>query len=834
MLALYRTGRQVDALRAFQQYRQVLAEELGLAPSPELVDLDRRILAHDTTLQLAEPAGLPLRGYRLGERLGTGRNGTVYAARLPGVERDFAIRIMRDEIADQPEFVRSFEASAQRVASLRHEAIVAIQDYWREPGAAYLVMRRMRGGTLRDRLDRGPMPGAEVATLAARIGSALTAAAEQGIVHGRLVPESVLFDDAGAAYLSDFELGTDAARQPGDDVRGLAALVCEALTGHPPVGSLVDGMPAAVADVMVRGLAPADRPPLAEFVPELVAALTGEALEPLAELPNPYKGLRAFEEADAGDFFGRVGLVDEILAQLAARRPARTARLGRGRVGQRQVERRPGRALAAGPTGRESGGPIGGSSPTCCPAGRRSKNWLRDSDASRWSRPMVWPTSSRSAREGSTARCDGSSRRGAAATGRRPVRGALHARQRGRAAGVPRRPDARGFDGGQPVAGRRHAARRLLRPAVALPSVRHAGSGRDGHRCGDVGRRARGRRRRARPSGRVHASSPRWSPSWSARCCTSRRRCRHCSTRSTSWPSVAMMGASPWPTTASWVASTRPSRPGPSSSTVRWTMPNATRFGGCSRGSWWSAPKASRPGAAPHAPSWRHCSSGSPSTTSWRPGRRPGCSRSIVIPRPASRPSRSPTRRCCASGPGCGAGSTRTARPSSPWASCATPPRPGPSSIATPAPSTAAPGSRSRSRPPKAAWTPCRRGSVNSWTPAVTERDREQRREAERIERQARANRRLRIQLAALAVALVVALVVGFVAVDQRQRANKEARVARPGNWRRRQRRTSTRPRTEHPSGPRSRRTEPSDDGSVLPEAEEALHRAVDRFARSC
>ena len=52
------------------------------------------------------------------------------------------------------------------------------------------------------------MAGAEVAALADRIGSALTAATDQGIVHGRLAPESVLFDDAGAAYLSDFELGT--------------------------------------------------------------------------------------------------------------------------------------------------------------------------------------------------------------------------------------------------------------------------------------------------------------------------------------------------------------------------------------------------------------------------------------------------------------------------------------------------------------------------------------------------------------------------------------------------------------------------------------------------
>ena len=59
-------------------------------------------------------------------------------------------------------------------------------------------------------------------------------------MHGRVVPESVLFDDSGAAYLSDFGLGTDAACPPGDDVRAFAALVGEALTGHRPVGGLIE------------------------------------------------------------------------------------------------------------------------------------------------------------------------------------------------------------------------------------------------------------------------------------------------------------------------------------------------------------------------------------------------------------------------------------------------------------------------------------------------------------------------------------------------------------------------------------------------------------------
>jgi DNA-binding SARP family transcriptional activator len=196
-VALYRTGRQVEALRVLHDHRTLLAGEVGLEPSPELDALEQRILAHDPALQLAESAGLPLRGYRLGERLGTGAEGTVYAGWLPGVERELAIRVIRKEIADRPEFVRSFEAAAQRVASLREEAVVPIQDWWREPGGAYLVMRRMSGGTLRDRLERGPMPSGEVATVAARIGRAVTAAAEQGIVHGRLRPESVLFDGAG-------------------------------------------------------------------------------------------------------------------------------------------------------------------------------------------------------------------------------------------------------------------------------------------------------------------------------------------------------------------------------------------------------------------------------------------------------------------------------------------------------------------------------------------------------------------------------------------------------------------------------------------------------------
>ena len=108
------------------------------------------------------------------------------------------------------------------------------------------------------------------------------------------------------------------------------------------------------------------------------------------------------------------------------------------------------------------------------------------------------------------------------------------------------------------------------------------------------------------------------------------------------------------------------------------------------------------------------------------------------------------------------------------------------------------------------------------------ERDREQRDAAQRIERQARANRRLRIQVAAIAVALVVALVGGFVALDQRRGAERERRVATA----RELAAAADANLAEDPERSMLLALAAIDetrspDGIVLREAEEALHRAV-------
>ena len=100
---------------------------------------------------IADLAGRVVKGYTLHECIGMGRFGAVYRATQAGVGRDVAIKIIRPQVADHPDFIRGFEADAHIVARLEHPHIVPLYDYWREPGGAYLVMRYMRGAVLPQR-----------------------------------------------------------------------------------------------------------------------------------------------------------------------------------------------------------------------------------------------------------------------------------------------------------------------------------------------------------------------------------------------------------------------------------------------------------------------------------------------------------------------------------------------------------------------------------------------------------------------------------------------------------------------------------------------------------
>jgi WD40 repeat protein/DNA-binding SARP family transcriptional activator/class 3 adenylate cyclase len=307
MLAFYREGRQADALATFQRAREILASELGVDPSPDLVRLHERVLRQDPGLDLR---GEPLRGYRLLEKIDDGPTGAVFHAIQPRVERDVVVKIFHQDIAADPAFVRRFEQEAQAVAALEHPHVAPIYDYWREPGRAYIVSRYLRGGSLLALEERGESLEEDRAVrFVEQVASALAFAHRQGVAHGNVGPSSVRFDGEGNAYLGEFVVGVGPGPDPASDVRELARLARRWLG---------DGMPTSLGELCERAEVGTKVPGADAFSGAVRAALEGTAIAraPRADLRNPYKGLRAFTEADVRDFFGRGELTQRLVARL--------------------------------------------------------------------------------------------------------------------------------------------------------------------------------------------------------------------------------------------------------------------------------------------------------------------------------------------------------------------------------------------------------------------------------------------------------------------------------------------------------------------------------------
>jgi serine/threonine protein kinase len=129
--------------------------------------------------------------YALLELLGEGGMARVYLARDNILDRDVALKALREQYAGDEGFVERFRREAKSAAALNHPSIVQVYDQGRaeEDGTYYIAMEYVPGGTLKDRIKKeAPLEPNEAAGIALRVAEALDIAHARGIVHRDIKP----------------------------------------------------------------------------------------------------------------------------------------------------------------------------------------------------------------------------------------------------------------------------------------------------------------------------------------------------------------------------------------------------------------------------------------------------------------------------------------------------------------------------------------------------------------------------------------------------------------------------------------------------------------------
>ena len=150
--------------------------------------------------------GETLAHYRVTSKLGAGGMGEVFRATDSRLNRDVALKLLPEHLANDKDRMARFHREAQVLASLSHPNIAGIHGLEESGGRSALVMELVEGEDLADRLSRGPIPLVDALRIAQQMADALEAAHDRGIIHRDLKPANVKVTPEGQVKVLDFGL----------------------------------------------------------------------------------------------------------------------------------------------------------------------------------------------------------------------------------------------------------------------------------------------------------------------------------------------------------------------------------------------------------------------------------------------------------------------------------------------------------------------------------------------------------------------------------------------------------------------------------------------------
>jgi len=179
--------------------------------------------------------------YKITEKLGEGGMAVVYKGYQQSLNRNVAIKVLRQELAQDEEFVTRFRREALAVADLDHPNILHVYDAGFVQGMYYIVMAYVDGGSLREMVGHGPLEPEYAVSIVSQIADALQHAHQRGIVHRDIKPNNILLSRDGRPLLADFGIAKALHESSGLTRTGMSIGTPEYMAPEQIQGQKVDG-----------------------------------------------------------------------------------------------------------------------------------------------------------------------------------------------------------------------------------------------------------------------------------------------------------------------------------------------------------------------------------------------------------------------------------------------------------------------------------------------------------------------------------------------------------------------------------------------------------------